>query len=394
MELEKFQVTTALRKLYKLKKRKKIIQGGTSATKTYSIISILIDKCLKTPMLEVSVVSESIPHLRRGALKDFLKILVLTGRYRDEQYNKGSLKYTFLNGSYIEFFSVDQPDKLRGARRNILFVNEANNIDFESFNQLAIRTNGDIWMDFNPTSRFWAHTELLEKEDCDFLILTYKDNEALHSNIVDDIESAKEKAKTSKYWDNWWKVYGLGQIGSLEGACIPNWSTVKTLPAEARLLGYGMDFGYTNDPTTLIAIYKYNNAYIFDELIYETGLLNSDISNRLNQLGISGNTYIYADSAEPKSIGELCKFKHKVLPCKKGADSIVYGISLINQNEIFVTERSINLQTELHNYIWQKDKENNTINKPINGWDHCIDAARYGFTMLLDKPNKGKYSIY
>ena len=342
--------------------------------------------------------SESIPHLRRGALKDFLKILMLTGRYNPDQFNKSDLKYTFKNGSYIEFFSVDQPAKLLGARRNILYMNEANNINFDAYVQLSIRTSGEIWLDFNPTNKFWAHTEVLTGDDVDFLLLTYQDNEALPETIIHDIESAQAKGLTSKYWANWWKVYGLGQIGSLEGACIPEWDIIQGLPKdkdgnlECRLLGYGLDFGYTNDPTTLVAIYKWNDAYIYDEVIYSTGLLNSDISDLLtvNQV----KEYIYADSAEPKSIAELKKLKHKITGAKKGADSIVYGINLINQNKMYVTQRSNNLQTELQNYIWKKDKEGNTINKPIDNWNHIIDAIRYGLTSLLENPNKGVYSIY
>jgi len=385
-----FQVTTAIRKLHKLKKRKKVVQGGTSAGKTFSILPILIDRAIRTPLLETSVVSESIPHLRRGAMKDFLKIMIETNRFNDAQWNRSLLKYTFKNGSYIEFFSVDQPDKLRGARRNCLYINEANNVPFEAYNQLAIRTSGDIWLDFNPTSRFWAHSEIVEKEDADYITLTYKDNEALPQTIIEDIELAKEKAKTSDYWANWWKVYGLGQIGSLAGACIKNWKEIE-LPTEARLLCYGMDFGYTNDPTTLIGLYKYNNAYIFDEVIYKKGLLNSDISNILRTKEISG--YIYCDSAEPKSIAELKTYGHKAFPVKKGKDSIVFGINLINQNEIYITKRSVNLKKELANYTWQKDKEGNTINKPIDAFNHCIDASRYAITSELHNPNKGIYNI-
>lgn len=385
-----FQSTTAIKKLHALKRRKKVIQGGTSAGKTFGILPILIDRSIRTPQLETSVVSESIPHLRRGAIKDFLKIMIATNRFRDNQWNRSTLKYTFTNGSYIEFFSVEQPDKLRGARRNVLYVNEANNVPFEAYTQLSIRTSGDIWIDFNPTANFWAHREVANQPDADFITLTYLDNEALPDTIVKDIESAKERAKTSDYWNNWWKVYGLGKIGSLEGVCIKEWKEIK-LPLEARLLCYGMDFGYSNDPTTLIALYKYNNSYIFDEVIYQKKLLNSDISKLFKENDI--REIVYADSAEPKSIAELKTYGHKVLPCTKGKDSIVYGINLINQNEIFVTDRSKNLIKELQSYTWMKDREGNTINKPIDAFNHCIDAARYAITSQLKNPNKGIYNI-
>ena len=363
-----FQTTTAIRKLHALKNRKKVIQGGTSAGKTFGILPILIDRCIRTPNLETSVVSESIPHLRRGCIRDFLKIMLLTNRFKDSQWNRSSLTYTFTNGSYIEFFSVEQPDKLRGARRHVLYVNEANNVPFEAYQQLSIRTSGDIWIDFNPTANFWAHKEVAGNDDADFITLTYLDNEALPDTIVKDIERAREKAKDSTYWSNWWQVYGLGQIGSLDGVCITDWKEINQLPEEARLLCYGMDFGYSNDPTTAIALYKYNDGYIFDEIIYQKKLLNIDISNLLTTNNIEG--VIYADSAEPKSIAELRTYRHKVLPCTKGKDSIVYGINLINQNKIFVTSRSKNLIKELQSYTWMKDREGNTINKPIDAFNH------------------------
>jgi phage terminase large subunit len=386
-----FIITTALKKLLRLKKRIKVVRGGTSASKTFSILPILIDRAIKTPDLEISVVSESIPHLRRGALKDFLKIMMALGRYNDNQFNKSTLKYTFVNGSYIEFFSVDQPDKLRGARRNVLYVNECNNVDFDSYYQLAIRTSGEIWLDYNPSSLFWVDRELLTQDDVDFITLTYLDNEALSETIVKEIESAKEKAKTSSYWENWWQVYGLGQTGSLEGVCIPDWQEIQ-LPTEARLLCYGMDWGYSNDPTSLIAMYKYNDAYIFDELIYQKGLLNSDISDLLKTNNV--NDIVYADSAEPKSIAELNSYGHNVLPVSKGRDSIVYGLNLINQNKVYVTSRSKNLINELRNYIWMVDKQGNKLNKPIDAYNHAIDAMRYAMTSQLENPHKGNYYIY
>lgn len=236
--------------------RKKVIQGGTSAGKTFGILPILIDMAAKQPRKEISVVSESIPHLRRGALKDFKKIMHHTGRWVEGRFNETHLVYKFANGSYIEFFSADQEERLRGARRHKLYVNEANNISFEAYHQLAIRTSEDIFIDFNPTATFWAHTEVLQEADSELIILNYRDNEALPETIVHDIEAARDKAATSSYWANWWKVYGLGEVGSLEGVVFDNWQQIDQLPANAQLVALGMDFGFTNDPTTLIAYYR------------------------------------------------------------------------------------------------------------------------------------------
>lgn len=388
-----FIATTAVKKLIRLKKRKKVVQGGTSASKTWAILAILINKAITVPKSEISIVSESIPHLRRGAMKDFLKIMMLTGRYQEGSFNKSLMTYKFSNGSYIEFFSADQEDKLRGARRTDLYVNEANNVSLEAYNQLAIRTSGEIWIDFNPSHAFWAHSEVVPQKDCDFIILTYKDNEALPDSIVTEIEAAKERAKDSTYWANWWNVYGLGQIGSLEGACIPDWKEIDKVPDEARLLCLGLDFGYTNDPSSLIAMYKYNNSYIYDEIFYETGLLNSDISGLIDTYKFK-NELIYADSAEPKSIAELNGLGNTVIATKKGRDSIVNGIALINQQEVFVTKRSLNLIKELRYYVWMKDKEGNKINKPIDKYNHAIDAMRYATSMQLDNPHRGEYHLW
>jgi phage terminase large subunit len=389
-----FQVTTAakkLKELYHSGNRIKVVRGGTSASKTYSILPILAAHAAKNAGKEVSIVSESIPHLRRGCIKDFIKILIETGRYKDYQWNRSHLKYTFDNGSYIEFFSADQPDRLRGARRTDLYINECNNVTFDAYHQLAIRTSGQIWLDYNPVSPFWVDRELIKHENVDFIQLTYKDNEALSETIVREIESAEQKAKDSSYWANWWQVYGLGNIGSLEGVCIPDWQEIE-LPEEARILCYGMDFGYSNDPSTLVALYKYNDAFIFDEIIYQKGLLNSDISDLLKTHNIE--EWIYADSAEPKSIAEIDSYGHKILPVSKGRDSIIHGLNLINQNKIYVTKRSRNLINELRNYIWMKDKEGNTLNKPVSAFDHCIDAARYALTSHLENAHRGQYHIY
>ena len=384
--------TLALNKLRNLNSRTKIIRGGSSAGKTIAILLILIDYAIRNKGKEISVVSESIPHLRRGALKDFLNILKALNRYDEKKYNKSTLKYEFSNGSYIEFFSTDQPDKLRGARRTDLYINECNNVPFDAYQQLAVRTSGDIWLDYNPANLFWVDKELIGQEDTDFVTLTYKDNDSLPESIVKEIEKAKVKAKTSTYWSNWWKVYGLGEIGSLEGVCIPDWKQIDTIPNEARLLCGGMDFGYSVDSSTYIRLYKWNNAYIFDQMLCRKGMHNRDISLFLTNQNVKEN--IYADSAEPKSIAELKNYGHSIYGVTKGRDSIIYGLNLINQNEIYVTRRSKNLIKELQGYIWAKDKEGNDLQKPTGAHPDCIDAARYALMMQLENPNRGEYHIY
>lgn len=379
--------------MYRSGSRKKVVQGGTSAGKTFSILPILIAHAQKNPLREISVVSESIPHLRRGCIKDFVKIMQMLGRYDDNKFNKGNLKYTFSNGSYIEFFSSDQPDKLRGSRRTDLYVNEANNVSFEAYTQLAIRTSGSIWIDYNPVMPFWAHTEVLSEADSEQIILTYKDNEALSETIINELESKRIKAKKSKYWANWCKVYLDGETGNLEGACIPEWEQIDIIPKEARLVTAGLDFGYTNDPSSMVNVYYYNGGYIFDEVFYKTQMRNSDIAKEIKSLNLPSSVYVYADQAEPKSIDDLKYAGLRVEPCVKGRDSIVYGIELLNQNKIYVTANSKNLIKELQGYIWAKDKEGNTLNKPT-GVDHAIDAMRYGLVTHLDNPTRGKYFVY
>jgi len=353
---------------------------------------ILINDAIKNKGKEISVVASTIPSLRRGSLKDFLSIMQGLGRFDESKFNRSLLKYTFSNGSYIEFFSTDMPEKLKGARRTDLFMNECNNCSFSSYQELSIRTSGDIWLDYNPVNRFWVDKELIGQPDTDYITLTYRDNNNLSDSIIKELEKARLKAKTSTYWKNWCRVYLDGLTGSLEGACISDWKEIDNIPVEAKLLSYGMDFGYSVDPTTLIALYKWNDAYIFDEVLYKRGMLNIEISRYLNQHNIKEN--IIADSAEPKSISEISQYGHNIYACTKGRDSVIYGINLINQNEIYITARSKNLKRELQGYVWSKDKEGNTLQKPSGEHPDCIDAARYVLTDVLENPNKGQYFIY
>lgn len=384
-----FKRTTAINKILSLKKRIKIIQGGTSAGKTFGILPVLIDKCAKESALEVSVVAESIPHLRRGALKDFIKIMRWTGRYIDDRFNKSLLRYEFANGSSIEFFSADDASKLRGARRDILYINECNNVTFESYNELAIRTKREVFLDFNPANEFWVHKELKNEPDSDFIILTYKDNEALDESIVKQIEKNRDKATTSSYWANWWKVYGLGEVGSLEGVVFNNWKEIDTIPEDAKLIGIGLDFGYTNDPTAAIEVYNWNGKRIVNEIVYRTGMLNSDIAKVLPSY-----VTIYADSSEPKSIDEIRRYGKTIKGVTKGKDSINYGIDVMQRQEYLVTKQSTNLIKELRSYCWDEDKHGTRINKPIDNFNHAIDALRYHEMESLGiNSNYGKYFI-
>jgi len=384
-----FKRTTATNKILALKKRTKIIQGGSSASKTYSILAVLINKAINTPGLEISVVAETIPHLRRGALKDFLKILKWTNRFYDDQFNKSLLTYQFKNGSYFEFFSADDSSKLRGARRDILYINECNNVTFESYNELAIRTKKEVYLDFNPANEFWVHTELKDESDADFIILTYKDNEALDQSIVEQIEKNRQKAETSSYWANWWRVYGLGEIGMLEGVIFSNWKLIDTIPKEAKLIGIGLDFGYTNDPTAIIEVYNYNGQRLINELKYQTGMLNSDIAKLLPK-----HVPVYADSSEPKSIDEIRRYGITIKGVTKGKDSINYGIDVMQRQDYLVTTQSTNLIKELRAYCWDTDKSGTRLNKPVDTNNHAVDALRYHEMETLGiNSNYGTYAI-
>ena len=388
-----FKYTTAIKRIRRMTARKKVIQGGTSAGKTYAILAVLIHIAAKAKT-EISVVSESIPHLRRGAMKDFGKVMQWTNRWRDEGWNKTLLTYTFANGSTIEFFSADQEAKLRGARRQVLYINEANNIEFEAYHQLAIRTSEAIYIDFNPVSEFWAHTEVLKEPDSELVVLTYRDNEALPATIRDDIEAAQVKAATSTYWANWWKVYGLGEVGSLQGVVFDDWQQVDGIDfAGDKLVAIGLDWGYTNDPTAVVAVYKRGGAILLHELIYQNGLTNQDIADHLRKLGIGRSWPIIADSAEPKSIEEVHRLGFNIHPATKGADSIRNSIDILKRQPMLVTRESTNLIKELRTYTWDTDRTGASLGVPIDRYNHAIDAVRYVALNKLSANAGGRYVI-
>lgn len=365
--------------------RKKVVQGATFSGKTYGIIPIIIDKCLANRRIKATVVAESIPAVKDGAVKIFQDFMIDEGRWIDSQWIGNPMEYTFRNGSQIQFKSFDSLGKAKAAgKRDILFLNEGNHISYPIADALMVRSK-ETWVDFNADARFWAHTEVLSEPFSEFLKLTYLDNEAMPQEAMDLLMhrkglAEKEQAAGQKgYWWNWWQVYGLGEIGSLQGVVFNNWQVIDYLPAEAILKGYGMDFGYTNDPTTLIGCHEYNGKRIYDEVIYRTGLKNSERASLMEQSGVTKKNVIFADRSGPENIAELRNRGFYVMPyrSKKEKEGIMYGISLMQENDFFVTKRSVNLIKELQNYIWMQDKEGNDTNTPIAAWDHGIDACRY-----------------
>lgn len=370
-----YSLTTATKKIASLKKKIRAVQGGTSASKTISILLYLIHRAQSDKEKTLtSIVSESVPHLKRGAMRDFKNIMQAHNYWKDNAWNATDSIYTFETGSQIEFFSADQPDKLRGARRDRLFINEANNIPIDAFDQLEVRTKEFVFLDWNPTNEFWYYDVIHNKrEDVDFIILTYKDNEALSKEIIDSIEQRKNRP-------GWWKVYGEGQLGEVEGKIYTDWQFIDGIPHEARLERYGLDYGYSNDPTAIVAIYKYNGGFIWDEVTYQKGLSNKQIADILNNQ--EKKALVVADSAEPKSNDELKMYGIDIIPANKGQGSVNQGIQVVQSQRISVTKRSVNIIKEYRNYLWETDKDGKVLNVPEAGWDHAMDAGRYAMETL------------
>lgn len=378
-----YQATTATHKIAKLTKRIRLVAGGTSASKTISILLVLIDLAQSDKRSTLtSVVSESFPHLRRGAIRDFLNIMQTHGYFKDEQWSKTDFTYTFETGSKLEFFSADMPSKVRGPRRDRLFVNEANNVTRESWEQLLIRTRELAFADWNPTTDFYMYEDYIADEDrmlttiqdAEFIILTYKDNEALEKAIIEEIERRKGNR-------NWWRVYGEGKRGEVEGRVYKDWDIIDETPHTARLERRGLDFGYSQDPAAIVDVYYHDGGYILDEQLYQKGMHNSAIADFVKNLN-NPQTLIIADSAEPKSIDEIKMYGINVLPTTKGPGSVTQGINFVQGKRVSMTKRSVNLIREYRNYLWKTDKDGKILNIPEEGNDHALDAIRYAIQSL------------
>lgn len=372
------------------KTRYVVNQGGTSSSKTWSILQLLLMIALKSQGIVISVVSMSYPHLKRGALKDFIKILEKEGLYNEKKHNKSDNVFKF-GTSYIEFFSVDDSEKVHGSRRDILFVNECNFIKFDTVDQLETRTAKRIYLDFNPVKRFWVHDEILGNTDHTFIKSTYLDaKEFLPESIVSSIESKKHRK-------NWWKVYGLGEIGELEGLVFPDFVLVDKFGQRAidgsgaKFLGYGLDFGYTNNHTALVKCFLTNRGIGYHQLLYKKGMQPDDIVKKLKHLNIQGR--IVADYQQQQTIDYIKSFGFDIHPCSKGRNSVQQGIDFMKNYKIHITRSSVDLIEELKNYTWKTDRDGNKTNEPEGVYNDLIDAARY-ITVDALKPKAGIIKIY
>lgn len=348
-----------------------IHEGGTRSGKTHSILTVLYHIVRAKGGL-ASVVSETFPHLRKGAIRDYQRILESQNAWDEKLWNKTDSTHSIGNKNILEFFSADNSDKVHGPERDYLFINEGQNISWDIVRHLFVRTRKTIFIDFNPTREFWAHTELKDDKQTLWIHSTYKDNPFLTPQQVSEIE--RNKANKT-----WWTIYGEGKIAESEGAVYTGWQIIDEIPHEARLERYGLDFGYSNDPTAIVAVYKYNGGYILDEITYQKGLSNKQISDILKN---QPQTLVIADSSEPKSIDEIKSYGITILPSTKGQGSVNQGIQLVQDQRISMTKRSVNLIKEYRNYLWQTDKDGAIINKPEPTFDHLMDALRYGITSL------------
>ena len=362
-------------------------QGGTRSGKTYSILTALIELCHKNSGLVVTICRKTFPALRATAMRDFFEILNREDIYNPDLHNKSDATYQ-LWGNMVEFISIDQPQKVRGRKRDVLFINEANEINLEDWRQLLLRTTGRVLIDYNPSDEFhWIYDEVIPREDAEFFRTTYKDNPFLPESVVMEIE----RFKTAD--ENFWKVYGLGERGTAQSTIFTHWTEINQIPNEYKLLTTGIDFGYTNDPTAIVRVYTDGHGFAVDELCYATRLTNSDIAKVLRDNEVHRSDVVICDSAEPKSIDEIHAHGFNTHGARKGKDSVKNGIQFLHSRPLLITARSVNLIRELRNYKWKEDKNGKQLNEPVDNFNHAIDAMRYAITFNQTNPNFGSYAI-
>lgn len=377
----KYSVTSTLEKLQALTARIWVVQGGTSAGKTIAILLYLLNWAIEHPGKVISIVSDTFPNLRKGAMRDFLSICRETNIDKIAQWNKTESTLTLPNGTIIEFFSTDMLGAL-GARRDLLYINEANRISWDTFSQLEVRTREQVILDFNPVSEFWAHTELInnpDRSDVEFLKVTYLDNESLDDATVKAVEMRRGDGTS-----NWWRVYGLGEIGSLEGNVYEGWMSIDEVPKDARLVRYGLDFGFSHDETAMVSVWECEDGRtVIREEIYQRGILGSQYAKILKSHNIDPSVLIVADGARPEIIAEIEKVGYRIIAADKNAGSVKRGIDRVQQRRICYIGK--NLEREFLTYAWRKKRSGEVLDEPMDGNDHLMDALRYAIDDLNRK---------
>jgi phage terminase large subunit len=361
-------------------------QGGTRSGKTYNILLyIIFHYCQVNSGKTITICRKTFPAVRSSVMRDFIDILKRHNKYNEENHNKSNSEYN-LDGNLVEFISVDQPQKIRGRKREFLFINEANELNFEDWQQLVFRTTEKIVIDYNPSDEYhWIYDKVLTREDVEFYKTTYLNNKFLDKSIIDEIERLKETD------EQYWQIYGLGEKG-ISKATIFNYTEVSKVPEDAEFISYGADAGYTNDPSTLVSVYRKDHNLYIKEHLYRTMMTTRDLSEHFKLVGVGRNP-IYFDAAEPRLIDELRRMGHNVQPSLKGRDSINAGIDLLKRFKIHLTNDSDNLIMEFRNYKWQEDRSGKLTNTPVDKNNHLIDASRYATYSILSRPNFGKYAI-
>ena len=382
---KKIQSNIVFEHLNNLSKKILVEQGGTRSGKTYNILLwIIFNYCNANTGKTVTICRKTFPAVRGTVMRDFFEILKEYDLYFEELHSKSTNEY-FINGNRLEFISLDQPQKIRGRKRDLLFINECNELNYEDFQQLIFRTQDNIILDFNPSEEFhWIYDKVLTREDVEFYQTSYKDNPFLPQTLVDEIERLRDTD------ENYWRVYGLGERGQSR-SLVYNFKTTKDIPATAKLLGRGLDFGFSNDSTAVVETYVEGNNMYVRELLYRTGMTNQDIARELERIGLDRRDEIWADSAEPKSIEEIYRMGWNIKKTFKGAINI--GIDMVRRHNLYVTEDSVNTIKELRNYKYVEDKNGNLTNKPIDLFNHSLDALRYSIVNKLSRPNYGTYAV-
>ena len=380
----KIKTTNVFNRAYAADTRIVCLQGGTRSSKTYSLIQLFITKALQDTGKVFSVIRKTLPALKGTSYRDFLNILKELGLYSEEYHNKSELSY-ILNNNLIEFLSVDNPAKLRGRKRHYAWLNETTEFTYEDFQQIIFRTQDKIYLDYNPSDPYsWIYDKVLIRDDCTFIKSTYKANPFLDKDTIEEIERLKDLDP------DYWQIYGLGEIGSIQTMIFRKFNLVDDV--QGRLIGYGLDFGFTNSPTALVEIRQLDDSLYIKELLYEKRLTNTDLAVKLKEFGIDRQTEIVADSAEPKSIEEIYRQGFNIKPAKKGA-GIHLGIDIMRRYKLNITKDSLNAIKEFRSYKWATDKNGDVLNTPVKINDHLVDATRYLCLNKLAINHSGKYYI-